>query len=384
MMHRRTIIIAAAGIAAGVAAGFILAPELVYDQFIWKYFVGPVVADAVGEPVSHHGVEAAAGYTLLSELVYGLLLLVAFYGMYRVFQRLDIKVDARFIAGATPFIILGATLRTLEDSGLFERPLTYLFISPVIYIQIGVYVALGLLVALLAGRTSRQRGRQIFAASLAVLVAGYAVLHLLLGDWCIETVSPLLMAGFALLAYALYEVLPHHETSGLFSLGIFFLLPSLYLIGIWVLGNHWRSYEAVNLAIVPLVVVLASGITGLVYVASRWLDWQPGVGVVNLSMLFGHMVDGWVSYLAVVDPLGMGISYGEKHPLPLYLMENAGGIGYPLAKLGIILAIIYGLDVYLRDELTDRPMLTGLIKFFVLILGLSPGLRDLLRIVMGI
>ncbi|MFO8132979.1 MAG: DUF63 family protein [Thermoplasmatota archaeon] len=383
-MHRRTIAIVAACIAAAFTAALLLAPDVVYDQFIWKYFVGPVVADAAGKPVSHHGVEASPGYTLLSELVYGLLLLAAFYGMYRVLRRLRIRVDAAFIGAAAPYVVLGATLRTLEDSGLFREPFSYLFISPVIYIQIGIYVALGLLVGILAGRTSKAKGRHLFAASLAVLVAAFTAASFFLQGWTAAGVSPVLMAGFALLAMGSYLLLPHRTTSGLFSMGVFLLLPSLYLIGRWMLGDRWSSASQVNMAIVPLVAALALGITGLVYLASRWRHWQPGMDAVNLSMVFGHMVDGWVSYLAVVDPLDMGISYGEKHPLPLALMERAGGVGYPLAKLGLILAIVYGLDVYLHDELHDRPTLSGLIKFFVLVLGLSPGLRDLLRIIMGV
>ncbi len=457
-MHRRTIVIAGVCIAAALVAGFILVPDLLYDRFIWKYFVGPVVADAVGEPVSHHGVEAAAGYTLLSELVYGLLLLVAFYGMYRVLQRLRIEVDARFIGAAMPYIVLGATLRTLEDSGLFQRPLTYLFISPVIYIQIGVYLALGLAIGILAGRASRARGRRIFVAALSILTAGYTLAYLALSGWMTAALSPFIVALGAIAAFICFMLLPHERMNGLFSSGLFFVLPSLYLIGRWTLGGQWSSYSevhlmvvplvaalatgitglvylasrwrrwqpgmaAVNLSlvfghmvdgwvifvlpslyligrwtlggqwssysevhlmVVPLVAALATGITGLVYLASRWRRWQPGMAAVNLSLVFGHMVDGWVSYLAVVDPLGMGISYGEKHPLPLLLMEHGGGIAYPLAKLGIVLGIIYALDVYLRDELAGRNTLTGLIKLFVLVLGLSPGLRDLLRILMGI
>ena len=108
------------------------------------------------------------------------------------------------------------------------------------------------------------------------------------------------------------------------------------------------------------------------------------VSGINLSLVFGHMIDAWTSYLAVVDPLGMGISYGEKHPIPLFLMEIGNGIAYPVAKLLVVIAIIFGTDVYLKEDLADRSTLTNLAKFFVLVLGLSPGLRDVLRIIMGI
>ncbi len=384
-MHRRTIAVAAAAVTGAFIAALLLAPGLVYDSFIWKYFVGPVVADAVGHPVSYHGVEAAPGYTVLSELVYGLFLLVAFYGMYRVFRRLDIEVDARFIAGTSPYIVLGATLRALEDSGLFQRPLAYLFISPVIYIQIGVYLAVGLAVGILAGRASRRSGRQIHAASLALLVAAYTAASLLLDGWIGAPLSPLLVAAFALAAVACYELLPHETTSGLFTVGLFLLLPTLYLVGRWMLGYQWSRIPGdVHMVILPLVAALAVGVTGLVYTLSRWQGWRPGTSMVNLALVFGHMIDGWVSYLAVVDPLGMGIGYQEKHPIPEMLMEHGGGIGYPLAKLGIVLGIVYALDVYLREELRGRKTLRGLIKLFVLVLGLSPGLRDLLRIGMGV
>lgn len=384
-MHRRTIAVIAACAAGAFIAALLVAPELLYDKFIWKYFVGPVVADALDKEVVHHGVTAAPGYTLLSELVYGAFLLVAFYGMYRVLRRLDITVDASFIAAATPYIVLGATLRALEDSGLFQRPLAYLFISPIIYIQIGVYLAVGLAVGILAARVSRRNGRHILAASLAVLVAAYTAASLLLGGWCAAPLSPLLVVVAALAAVACYELLPHDMTSGLFSVGLFFLLPSLYLIGSWMLGSQWNSSPGeVHTAILPLVAALAVGITGLVYTLSRWLEWRPGTSMVNLALVFGHMVDGWVSYLAVVDPLGMGIGYQEKHPVPDLLMQHGAGIGYPLAKLGIVLGIIYALDVYLREELRGRQTLRGLIKLFVLVLGLSPGLRDLLRISMGV
>jgi len=85
-----------------------------------------------------------------------------------------------------------------------------------------------------------------------------------------------------------------------------------------------------------------------------------------------------------VNPLGMEISYGEKHPIPSFLMGHFYGLAYPLAKLAIIAGVIYAMDSYLKSELKEKPILSGLIKFFILVLGLAPGLRDMLRILMGI
>jgi len=46
------------GILVAIIIGYLLAPTLVYDQWIWKYYWGPVVADATGHSVSFQGVAA--------------------------------------------------------------------------------------------------------------------------------------------------------------------------------------------------------------------------------------------------------------------------------------------------------------------------------------
>ncbi|HDS58957.1 MAG TPA: DUF63 family protein [Thermoplasmatales archaeon] len=371
--------------AAALTAALLVAPEVVYDRFIWKYFVGPVVADAVGRPVSHRGVEAVEGYTLLSEMVYGAILLAMFYLLYRVFRHFSIRPDLRFFVGASPFLLLGATLRVLEDSGLFSRPLAYLFISPLIYAQIGFYFAVGIAAGLLVQRKKNPgEQRRLLVLLLAGVAASYTLAHLMADRYLAISLHPLWMVAFATVALGAFYLWKNKDmVATLFSLGTMLVLPSLYFIAVWMAGERWGTAGEVHLAVIPLVLVLTlAGVLG-VYALGRWrrLPWLTAG--VNLSLVFGHLIDGWTSYLAVVDPLGMGISYGEKHPLPLFLMEAGNGIAYPLAKMAVALIIIYGTDVYLRQDLAERPILTGLIKFFVLILGLSPGLRDMLRILMG-
>ena len=41
-------------------------------------------------------------------------------------------------------------------------------------------------------------------------------------------------------------------------------------------------------------------------------------------------------------------------------------------------------DIYLKNELKNYMTLTNLLKIVILILGFSPGLRDLLRVTMGV
>jgi uncharacterized membrane protein len=46
--------------------------------------------------------------------------------------------------------------------------------------------------------------------------------------------------------------------------------------------------------------------------------------------------------------------------------------------------VVYVFDVLYKDELKDHMTLVNLLKIGILILGFSPGLRDLLRVTMGV
>ncbi|MBD3263345.1 hypothetical protein GF374_03120, partial [Candidatus Woesearchaeota archaeon] len=69
-------------IVAIIGLGIKFLPTLFYDQWIWKYYWGPVVSDAAGHPVSWNGIVANEGYTLISELTYGIILIFALFAIY--------------------------------------------------------------------------------------------------------------------------------------------------------------------------------------------------------------------------------------------------------------------------------------------------------------
>ncbi|RLF31572.1 MAG: hypothetical protein DRM98_05395, partial [Thermoplasmata archaeon] len=62
-----------------IVGGVFLFPRIFYDQWIWKYYWGPVVADSMGETATFNGVEAREGYTIVSEITYGILVIIALY-----------------------------------------------------------------------------------------------------------------------------------------------------------------------------------------------------------------------------------------------------------------------------------------------------------------
>ena len=85
------LIIALSATGLAVLAGCLLWPSVVWDQFIYRYFWGSTVADAVNHPVD--GI--TEDYNMVSTIVYGALLAAAVYLIYVGFRQRDISIDRR-------------------------------------------------------------------------------------------------------------------------------------------------------------------------------------------------------------------------------------------------------------------------------------------------
>ena len=65
-----------------IIAGYLLLPDIFYDQWIWKYYWGPIVSDAQSSPAFHNGIQAAEKYTIVSEITYGSIIIIVLYLLF--------------------------------------------------------------------------------------------------------------------------------------------------------------------------------------------------------------------------------------------------------------------------------------------------------------
>jgi len=322
-------------IIAVIVVGCVVLPTVFYDQWIWKYYWGPVVADATPDTTTavHNGVIAREGYTVVSEITYGVILIVALYALYKLLMKLKIAIDWYFCLALMPYILFGPVTRVLEDAVYFHEPFVYWFISPFIYIQIAVYALFFLLLGYYIEKKSKKQ---------------------------YLTVNTILFSG-----------------------GLIFLIPSLLILLVQGSKSNVSHFD-----VFLLVIGLVSLITLLVYLfAYRYRSNENLVvykNPLNLAMIAGHMIDGLTSYISIYDPLDMGLPlYLEKHPASNVLMEVWPPL-FPLVKFVLIVVVIYLFDVLYKKELKSHVNLVNLLKIGILILGVSPGLRDLLRVTMGV
>lgn len=92
----------------------------IYD-FIKKYYIDSIVYKQ--------------GYNPVNTITFAIILLVVVVFLYR-FLRRYIEFDFKFVAGNIPFVILGSSTRIIEDAGFLKPPVSYIFMTPFIYMLI--------------------------------------------------------------------------------------------------------------------------------------------------------------------------------------------------------------------------------------------------------
>ena len=95
---------------------------------------------------------------------------------------------------------------------------------------------------------------------------------------------------------------------------------------------------------------------------------------INFSIVLAHLFDASTTYVAVEY-----FNYTEQHVLPNALNQlfDTYLTLFPM-KLIVIVAVLYIIDQYFEDQ-----TIKNLLKLTVFVLGLAPGLRNILTLILG-
>jgi len=111
-------------------------------ELLWKYLIGPIIADARGmKTLAWKGATASTGYNPVNTVIYAATASIILYAIYRLFQEKNVQITPTTAVHSTPFILLGGTLRFLDDAQLVPYPFSIALITPPIYILIAsIYI----------------------------------------------------------------------------------------------------------------------------------------------------------------------------------------------------------------------------------------------------
>jgi uncharacterized membrane protein len=360
--------LAAVAVVVGAAIAF---PQRVYDGILWRYFFGPVDADAHGATcavrsggtterlysqsacAAADGIVVTPGYTTVSTVSYALVLVFMLVGVYFLLDRLDVEMSPQFYYALFPFMLLGGALRVVEDvNATFVReglemvipyPPVSLIISPFIYFV-------------------------MFAITLSALVVGI----LLDNRGVIESYEPFLgrvgaVALAATVAFLLY------------------VSATTEVVGF---------YPAVSIITLTGATTIAAGFW---WASNRYAPHiNEGTGFMGALVVWGHSLDGIANVLSLdwANTLGLPVVYGSKHVIneatvritsavqPAWL-SDAIGTAWPflLLKVAAAVAVVWVFDEQIFEE---SPTYAYILFIAILAVGLGPGSRDMIRATLGI
>lgn len=104
-----------------------------------------------------------------------------------------------------------------------------------------------------------------------------------------------------------------------------------------------------------------------------FLIFKPKITNINFIALLSHILDATTTFVSISF-----FGYIEEHVIPSFLIRNYGPFSFYLAKIPVVLLAIYLIDKE-KDENTRN-----LLKLVLIVIGLAPALRNLVRLIAGV
>ncbi len=279
------------------------------------------------EPITTH-----SGYNPVNTVTYAVIALAALYFLFTEFRKRGITIDKKFVYSVVPFVLLGSTVRVVTDAIDAGR---FLPITPIhdLILKSHIY------------------------------------------DYGFLTVSPgiyLVVAAILLVSLAILKKL--NRTELLPYVGLALWIPHLLLI-LPFIGSIGFAAAVLILAIIPAIITL-----------------RLFKNNIYALMVGAQALDGAATFV-IIDfgkVLLKGAEYGEQHVASGLLGEIFGTYAtFYLVKVAISMGAAYLLT---KEEKEKGAAASGkgsgedellFVAMIIMIMGLAPGLRDVLRAAVG-
>ncbi len=224
-------------------------------RLINEYYIDPILHDS--------------GYNIVNTVTWAVVLGICVFLVIALLRRMKVNINEKLTVSVIPFILAGSSLRVIEDTGVLQQPLAYLFITPNIYFL-------------------------VFAITMCFLVIAKAVANIINRD----------------------------------TLTIFAFFGSIWFI--FNMGYLLYLKDIVHLWVPVFVLLSASGLVFVLYHVFRRIGLPGFCDKVNLSIIGVHLMDA-SSTFSGVDFLGYYEKHVV--PAFLIDMTNTAMVMYPLKLL---------------------------------------------------
>lgn len=262
-------------------------------------------------------------YTVFQTILYALLVLLGLYILYRCLKKAAIPIDTPLILTGLSYIILGGLLRVIEDTGLVPEPWWILFVTPQVYILTLIFAVVMLFIS--------------YQLQKKKIVVSYT--------------TPFMLGG---------------------------VISTLIAAGVLVWFGFTQAAD-VDLGSGIAVLLIAAAAAAALWAVLRYLfRWEFINETLYLVLIAGHMLDASATSYALEFK-----GYIEQHVLGSTLIELTGTPYVMFAlKIAVLIPAVWVLEKFRKEE--GMESIWHLVLLAMIVVGLAPGLRDVLRMVLGI
>lgn len=261
------------------------------------------------------------GYNLVNTLTYAIIALCSIYFIYRVFKKYKIIINKEFVINTLPFVLFGSTVRVITDS-----------------IDTGTIKP--------------------------ITVLHEFVINSHIYDYGVISASPGIYIVTALLFFlslAIAQIMKNEKITG--YIGLVLWIPHFFIL---VFMFKYLEFT------VPILLLTAIPF----FICLKYFKDVFSAGIVG-----AHALDGAATFF-IIDFFGKitGRSYVEQHVIPAFIGDVFGTF-LPFYILKIAIAFTAALVITNEKQVTNQEKY--FITLLLIILGLAPGLRDMLRMAVG-
>jgi len=261
----------------------------------------------------------------VNTIAYSILLVIAVWIVYRLVIKMKIPIDSRLALALLPFIFWGSSTRVLHDSAVAGVLQNTIYESPFFVTPGSYFITFG-------------------------LALGVLILSLLIQKFSKHPYwKPMFVIGFILCAWNVY------------MLRLPYLLPLALVVP---MALFWTG-----ISYLPKIII-----SKLNFPKKYMKQISRLFSKENMGILGSHYLDASATFFA----LSM-FGYLEQHVVPRLLMPFMGPVSMFLLKTVVIFPVLYLIDRYSEDK-----SMNNFLKIVILILGLAPGLRDVIRMMAGV
>jgi len=261
-------------------------------------------------------INAHSGYNMVNTLVYAAIALIALYGVFLFFKKRNVRIDRTFIYGVLTFVLFGSTMRVVTDS-----------------LDSGAFTAITPLHKFILDS------------------------HIL--DYGFFTVSPMVYVNVAFLFLLSFYVLKKiNRYEWLPYVGLVLWIPNMFLL-LFFMEKILYAIPILVLAFIP-----------------AYLTYRYFKNDVYAMMVGAHALDGAATFIVIDFGAQIcGLSYFEQHVIPSFI---GGLLGTYFLFYLVKIAIAFGAAYVINKEKATE-LEKNFISIVIIVMGLAPGVRDVLR-----